>query len=127
MISKEIIEAKVDLIVGCDGSYSAVRQQLFKDRPIDFSQTYQSGYYLELHIPSINGKFAMAKNHLHIWPRGNFMVIALPNQDATFTVTLFMPYAMFENIKTNAQLLEFFEKNFPDALELIGRYLVNYN
>ena len=93
-----------------------------KDKPIDYSQSYNSGYYLELQIPSINDKYAMPPNHLHIWPRGQFMLIALPNQDKTFTLTLFMPFEMFESLKTNAQVLEFFEQYFADALDLIGRY-----
>lgn len=71
--------------------------------------------------PKHDGSFALPTNHLHIWPRGSFMLIALPNQDRTFTTTLFMPLEMFQKIKTSAQVIEFFEKNFIDALDLIGR------
>lgn len=123
--TKEVVNVKSDLIIGCDGSYSSVRQSLMKEKPIEYSQSYSSGYYLELVIPAVerNGTktFAMPPNHLHIWPRGQFMLIALPNQDCSFTVTLFMQHHMFEMLKTNAQLLEFFEKYFSDALDLIGR------
>jgi len=122
LLTKEILNVESDLILGCDGSFSAVRQSLMKDKAIEYSQTYNSGYYLELLIPATkDGKFVMPSNHLHIWPRGQFMLIALPNQDCSFTLTLFMPLEMFTSLKTHAQVLEFFEKYFLDALDLIGR------
>lgn len=62
----------------------------------------------------------MEVNYLHIWPRGKFMMIALPNQDKSWTVTLFMPFSNFEKIKTYDELLAFFSENFPDAIDLIG-------
>jgi kynurenine 3-monooxygenase len=70
----------------------------------------------------------MPPNYLHIWPRGKFMMIALPNQDKTFTVTLFMPNESFDSIKDDASLLAFFEANFPDSIGLIGkeRLLADY-
>ena len=49
------------------------------------------------------------------------MMIALPNMDKSFTVTLFMPWRKFEEIKKPSELLEFFESNFPDAIPLIGK------
>lgn len=58
---------------------------------------------------------------MHIWPRGQFMMIALPNQDKTWTVTLFMPFSNFEQIKVQEELLAFFGENFPDAIDLIGK------
>lgn len=120
--NNEIIKETTDLIVGCDGAYSNVRQSLMHDKPIDFMQSYISSYYLELHIPANkDGEFSMPPKHLHIWPRGDFMLIALPNQDKSFTCTLFMPNEMFLQIKTPNQVLEFFEKYFIDALDLIGR------
>lgn len=68
----------------------------------------------------------MEKNYLHIWPRGEFMMIALPNQDRTWTVTLFMPFAKFKLLDTSETLLAFFQKYFPDSIELIGeKKLVN--
>lgn len=63
----------------------------------------------------------MEKNYLHIWPRGKFMMIALPNQDKSWTVTLFMPFSNFDSIKTIDDLLAFFTENFPDAVNLIGQ------
>lgn len=122
--SKQEIKFQADLIVGCDGAYSQVRQSLLKDKPVNFSQSYISSYYLELNIPpKHDGTFALPTHYLHIWPRGNFMLIALPNQDFSFTCTLFMPLEMFKKLKTPAQIIEFFEKNFMDALDLIGRFI----
>lgn len=63
----------------------------------------------------------MAKNNLHIWPRGEFMMIALPNQDGSYTVTLFAPFKTFENLKTPEKLLNFFDEQFPDAIPLLGK------
>ena len=126
METKEVIKTTTDLIVGADGAYSNVRQSLLHDKPIDYAQSYIDSYYLELRIPpNDKGEFKVPPKHLHIWPRGDFMLIALPNQDCSFTCTLFMPNPMFETLKTPNQVLEFFEKNFPDAVDLIGRqYLI---
>lgn len=63
----------------------------------------------------------MPANFLHIWPRGEFMMIALPNQDCSWTVTLFMPFTHFKNIDTEHKLIAFFEKFFPDSISLIGK------
>ena len=68
-----------------------------------------------------NGEYAMEPNFLHIWPRGTFMMIALPNQDMTFTCTMFMPYAIFDEILTDQDIMAFFEREFPDSIPLIGR------
>jgi kynurenine 3-monooxygenase len=122
LVTKELVNVEADLIVGCDGAYSSVRASLLKDKPVDFSQSYISSYYLELQIPAgPNGEYLMPPNHLHIWPRGDFMMIALPNQDHTFTCTLFMPLNMFEAIKNEDDLMRFFEENFKDSIDLIGK------
>ncbi|KAM6956802.1 kynurenine 3-monooxygenase [Aplochiton taeniatus] len=113
-------EIKVDLIVGCDGAFSAIRKQFMRRSRFNFSQTYIPHGYLELTMPPINGEFAMKANYLHIWPRNTFMMIALPNLDKTFTCTLFMPFDEFEKITTGYEVLEFFQKYFPDAIPLIG-------
>lgn len=89
---------------------------------MNFSQEYIDHAWLELHIPpTADGRAQMDENHLHIWPRQKFMMIALPNTDHSFTVTLFMPFSMFESIETPEQLLRFFEATFPDSIDLIGR------
>ena len=65
--------------------------------------------------------FAMPANYLHIWPRGQFMMIALPNQDKSFTVTMFMPKEAFDGIKDMYDLISFFEKYFADSIAIIGK------
>ena len=77
---------------------------------------------MELSIPPdpASGEFAMPPNHLHIWPRGQFMMIGLPNQDKSFTVTLFMPTATFQGLTDRHSLLQFFNENFADSIPLIG-------
>ncbi|KAM7408222.1 hypothetical protein PAMA_002085 [Pampus argenteus] len=116
--SKEQI--KVDLIVGCDGAFSAIRKQFLRRSRFNYSQTYIPHGYMELTMPPINGEFAMKPNYLHIWPRNTFMMIALPNLDKTFTCTLFMPFEEFEKITTGDEVIEFFQKYFPDTIPLIG-------
>lgn len=63
----------------------------------------------------------MPENYLHIWPRDEFMMIALPNQDKSFTVTLSMPFKVFETICSSEDLLNFFHKYYADAVPLIGK------
>ncbi|XP_055320531.1 kynurenine 3-monooxygenase isoform X2 [Sitodiplosis mosellana] len=109
-----------DLIIGCDGAFSMVRRHMLQSPGFDFSQTYIDHGYIELCIPPANNEHQMELNYLHIWPRGKFMMIALPNQDKSWTVTLFMPFSNFDAIKTIDELLAFFTENFPDAIDLIG-------
>ncbi|KAI8037094.1 kynurenine 3-monooxygenase [Drosophila gunungcola] len=118
--NQDVIAAKADLIVGCDGAFSGVRQQLVRLPGFNYSQEYIDTGYLELCIPSKSGDFQMPANYLHIWPRNSFMMIALPNQDKSFTVTLSMPFGVFAKIRNQNDLLDFFKLNFHDALPLIG-------
>uniref|UniRef100_A0A8D3AS27 Kynurenine 3-monooxygenase n=1 Tax=Scophthalmus maximus TaxID=52904 RepID=A0A8D3AS27_SCOMX len=113
-------QIKADLIVGCDGAFSAIRKQFLRRSRFNYSQTYIPHGYMELTIPPINGEFSMKPNYLHIWPRNTFMMIALPNTDKTFTCTLFMPFDEFEKITTGDEVIEFFQKYFPDTIPLIG-------
>uniref|UniRef100_A0A3B3YVZ2 FAD-binding domain-containing protein n=1 Tax=Poecilia mexicana TaxID=48701 RepID=A0A3B3YVZ2_9TELE len=113
-------QTQADLIVGCDGAFSAVRKQFLRRSRFNYSQTYIPHGYMELTMPPRNGEFAMKPNYLHIWPRNTFMMIALPNLDKTFTCTLFMPFEEFEKISTGDEVIEFFQKYFPDAIPLIG-------
>uniref|UniRef100_A0AAQ5ZH08 Kynurenine 3-monooxygenase n=1 Tax=Amphiprion ocellaris TaxID=80972 RepID=A0AAQ5ZH08_AMPOC len=80
-------EVEADLIVGCDGAFSAIRKQFLRRSRFNYSQTYIPHGYMELTMPPINEEFAMKPNYLHIWPRNTFMMIALPNMDKTFTLT----------------------------------------
>lgn len=110
-----------DLIVGADGAYSRVRQRMMTKVRVNFSQTYIEHGYCEFTMAAnSNGKYAMDPNHLHIWPRGSFMLIALPNLDQSFTCTLFMPWCQFDQIKDSSEAVAFFRTHFSDALQLMG-------
>jgi len=121
----EFIE-DADIIIATDGAGSAMRKSYYLEKKFlfSFSQDYLTHGYKELSIlPKENGDYKTYKNALHIWPRGNFMLIALPNLDGSFTVTLFLSYDEgtynFNNLKTEERVLEFFQKVFPDALALM--------
>jgi len=112
-----------DLLIGADGAFSAVRNQMVKRNRQQYSQQYIEHGYKELLIPANdNGTHKLEKNALHIWPRGNFMLIALPNLDGSYTCTLFAPYEgkeSFEKLNTHKDVQEYFEKTFPDLVPLI--------
>jgi len=93
---------------------------MMKRPHFNFSQMYIPHAYLELCMPPIDNDFAMAANYLHIWPRGQFMMIGLPNQDKTFTMTLFMPTETFSGLTDSDSLLSFFRTHFPDSIPLLG-------
>ncbi|XP_066282707.1 kynurenine 3-monooxygenase-like isoform X1 [Branchiostoma lanceolatum] len=114
------VEVTSDLIMGNDGAYSAIRKHMVKRPRFNYSQEYIPHGYMELTVPPHNGEFAMAINYLHIWPRNEYMMIALPNQDKSFTLTLFMPFDMFDQIKTGDDVMRFFMEKFPDSVPLIG-------
>lgn len=122
--SGERVAREASLLIGADGAYSAVRQRLQRSGRYNYEQAYLTHGYKELSIPAgPGGEFLMEKNALHIWPRHDFMLIALPNLDATFTVTLFMAFeggaASFEALKTPADVDAFFRREFPDAHALM--------
>ncbi|CAG2245433.1 KMO [Mytilus edulis] len=115
------VKNKVDLIVGNDGAFSAIRRQMMKDTLLDYNQEYIPHGYMELTIPATpSNDFAMGVNYLHIWPRNEFMMIALPNLDKSYTLTLFMPFENFNQIKTEDDVMDFFRRMFPDSIPLIG-------
>ncbi len=120
-----------DLIFGADGAFSAVRSAMQKQDRFTYSQSYIPHGYKELVIPATaTGDFAIDKNGLHIWPRGEYMLIALPNLNGSFTVTLFLPFEgdgyAFENLNTDEEILSFFREVFPDALEYMPTLLDDF-
>lgn len=128
----EFIE-DADCIIATDGAGSALRKSYYLERKFlfSFSQEYLTHGYKELSIlPTETGDYKTYKNALHIWPRGDFMVIALPNLDGSFTVTLFLSYAEgeynFNNLTTPEIVTEFFQKEFPDALELMPNLVKDF-
>lgn len=129
--TKELTKLKADLVFGADGAFAASRlnMQLQSDR-FEYNQHYIDCGYKELIIPpGENGSFRMEKNALHIWPRGSFMMIALPNPDGNFTCTLFLPFdgeKSFDKLKTDEQVKAFFQEEFPDAVPLMPTLLEDF-
>lgn len=120
--TKEEIKVESDLIIGADGAFSRVRGIMQRLPHFDYTQDYIDSDYIELSIPDISGAFQLEKNALHIWPRGRYMLIALPNTDGSFTCTLFMPYAgeeSFEQLNSAAGIRAFFDTHFADASSLM--------
>jgi kynurenine 3-monooxygenase len=111
-------------VLGADGAYSSLRMAMQKQGRFNYKQAYLSHGYKELSIPATAaGDFAMDPNALHIWPRGKFMLIALPNPDRSFTCTLFLPFegsaTSFERIKDAQDLDSVFRTYFDDAYQLM--------
>jgi kynurenine 3-monooxygenase len=131
--TKDEFTTHADAIIATDGAGSALRKSYYLERKFlfSFSQDYLTHGYKELSIlPTKDGAYKTYKNALHIWPRGDFMVIALPNLDGSFTVTLFLSYAEgeynFNNLTTPKIVMEFFQKEFPDALELMPNLVEDF-
>ncbi|GFR12053.1 kynurenine 3-monooxygenase, partial [Trichonephila clavata] len=117
----ELIEGTADLLIGCDGAYSSIRQQMLKMPLFDYNQTYFKDGYIELCFPTTEtGQFCMEGDYLHFWPRDIGMMTALPNTNCTYTVALFMPFEIFEQTNTPEKLIQLFQENFPDAIPLFG-------
>ncbi|WP_445734392.1 FAD-dependent oxidoreductase [Mariniflexile sp.] len=115
-----------DVIIATDGAGSALRKSYFLGRKFlfSYSQDYLTHGYKELHIPPAeNGGYKTNKNALHIWGRDHFMLIALPNLNGSFTVTLFLSYDEgeynFNNLTTKDRVIAFFGTYFEDALEMM--------
>lgn len=130
-VTKETALTFTDLLFGADGAFAASRLtiQLQSDR-FEYNQHYIDCGYKELIIPAgKNGEFLMDKNALHIWPRGSFMMIALPNPDGNFTCTLFLPFEgekSFSNLKTDKQIEDFFKTEFSDAFNLMPTLISDF-
>ena len=118
---------KSDVTIATDGATSPVRMEMLKMPGFNFSQEYENYGYKELVIPAgPGGNFQLEKNALHIWPRGAFMLIALPNLDGSYTCTLFLANHdslagenSFEYLDSKEKVQIFFEKYFADASALI--------
>lgn len=122
-----------DLLFGADGAYSVLRTALtYLDRT-NFEQHYLEHGYKELSIPAgdgVDNKWQIEKNALHIWPRRNHMMIALPNLDGSFTCTLFFPFEgtpSFESLHSDEEILIFFKEHFPDAVPFMPTLLDDFN
>lgn len=125
-------EKKTDsgtVVIGTDGAGSIVRRSLMgktTELLFNYSQDFLRHGYKELSIlPAENGGWKIEKEALHIWPRGDFMIIALPNLDGSFTLTMFHPFGGevgFDNLDTEEKVSAFFEKYYPTLLPYIPHY-----
>ncbi|KAI9841592.1 MAG: kynurenine 3-monooxygenase, mitochondrial precursor [Sclerophora amabilis] len=113
------IEVSFDFMIGADGAHSAVRYHLMKFARVNYQQEYIDTLWCEFHIPPLPKEggegFRLSPNHLHIWPGGDFMFIAIPSSDKSFTCTLFMPASHFNHLSSSPPqaLATFFDTNFP--------------
>jgi kynurenine 3-monooxygenase len=119
-----------ETVIATDGYASAIRMEMIRKRRFNFSQEYLSHGYKELTIPpSPQGGFLLEKHALHIWPRGTYMLIALPNLDGSFTCTLFFPFEgenSFESLNSPEKIKTFFQEQFPDATPLMPSLIEDF-
>ncbi|KAE9548167.1 hypothetical protein FO519_008620 [Halicephalobus sp. NKZ332] len=116
-----VTEVQGDLILACDGAHSAVRRSMMAYPLFRYSQEYITHGFIELSILPKNDDYALEPEGFHLWPRGDFTLIALANTDKSFTVNIFAPFDIFRNELSNRDsALRFFKKYFPDAYELMG-------
>lgn len=127
-------DISAEVVIAADGAWSPVRKSLMsRIENFNYSQSFLEYGYKELEIPpAANGAFRIEKHALHIWPRKNYMMIALPNTEGSFTCTLFYPNQgkdSFANLTTPQEVSEFFTRDFPDAVPhmpgLIGDFFGN--
>lgn len=113
-------EYQYDIIFGCDGAFSRIRHKMQRSSRFDYSQDFIDVGYKELTIlPAADGTHKLDRNSFHIWPRGNFMLIAMPNLDGSFTCTLFLPFegeVSFESLRTKEEAKDFFRTYFPTVM-----------
>jgi len=116
-------EVSADYLFGADGAYSKVRRLAQETPRFSYSQSFMPQSYIELTIPAnADGSFKMEREALHIWPRKDFMLIALPNPDGSFTCTLFLNYegdVSFAALSDRSKVTDFFNHNFSDAMPLL--------
>jgi len=116
-------EYHYDIVFGCDGAFSRVRHKMQRRSRFNYVQEFIDVGYKELTIPANgDGTHKLDKHSFHIWPRGKFMFIAMPNLDGSFTCTLFLPFegeVSFEKINTKEEAKAFFNTNFPDVTPAI--------
>jgi kynurenine 3-monooxygenase len=126
---REDIAHPFHALIGCDGAGSQLRAAMQRAQDLGERIEVMPHGYKELEIPpGFDGDFQLEANALHIWPRGDYMCIALPNDERTFTVTLFLPSAPvasgapnFDEVRSAADAHALFARDFPDALPLIPR------
>jgi len=131
--TKDIQELVFNHLIGTDGAGSVVRlsYQTGGVKRFNYMQDFLDHGYKELSIPpGLNGEFQIEDDALHIWPRHDFMMIALPNLDKSFTVTLFNKYDGeygFDNLDSDEKVNDFFEKYFPDSLNVMPNLIEDWH
>ena len=131
--TKETQTITADIILGTDGAGSAVRKSMYTNKEFlfSFSQDYLGHGYKELSFPPTEkGNYRTEKNALHIWPRGRDMIIALPNLDGSFTVTLFIDYKnasdSFASLNSPEAITEYFKRQYPDAVAMMPDLITDF-
>ncbi|MFL9837284.1 NAD(P)/FAD-dependent oxidoreductase [Flavobacterium sp. ST-75] len=123
-------ELQYDKVFGADGAFSRIRHRMQRQSMFNYSQQFLNTGYKELNIPpNADGTHKLDKNSLHIWPRNDFMLIALPNLDGSFTCTLFMPFEgenSFEALKDRETLEKFFADYFPSTIDVIPELVEDF-
>jgi len=119
-----------DMVFGADGAFSRVRHRMQRQNRFNYSQEFLNMGYKELNIPANpDGTHKLDKNSFHIWPRQDFMLIAMPNMDGSFTCTLFMPFEgdkSFESLKDKETLEAFFATHFPSTVDVIPKLVEDF-
>jgi kynurenine 3-monooxygenase len=125
------ISVRMQPLLATDGAGSWMRRRMSSLHMIDAHETDLEHGYKELSIPAdAAGRHRMDRNALHIWPRGNYMLIALPNEDGSFTATLFLAKhgeLSFESLTETAAIERFLSQSFPDARELMPDCIAEFN
>ncbi len=119
-------EVPLTRTIATDGAGSVVRTSLAAEGLITAREELLDHDYKELTIPPVKGKPVLEVHALHVWPRGGFMLIALPNTDGSFTATLFLSRRQFAELSTPEAVSEFFTREFPDAVPLIPDLLTDF-
>jgi kynurenine 3-monooxygenase len=126
----EWTERKFDMVFGADGAFSRIRHKMQRQNMFNYSQEFIDIGYKELNIPANDdSSHKLDKNSLHIWPRGKYMLIALPNLDGSFTCTLFMPFEgenSFAALQTEQDVAHFFQNNLPDTVDVIPNLIQDF-
>ncbi|KOS07533.1 kynurenine 3-monooxygenase [Flavobacterium akiainvivens] len=123
-------ELQYDMVFGADGAFSRIRHRMQRQNMFNYSQNFLNTGYKELNIPAnADGTHKLDTNSFHIWPRGAFMLIAMPNVDGSFTCTLFMPFEgenSFESLKDKQTLEAFFAQHFPSTQDVIPNLVEDF-
>ncbi len=126
MIFSNNQKADYDCLFATDGAGSVVRKKLSTKHSLDYKEKvdFISSDYKELYLPaSKTGAPQLEKNNLHIWPRGTHMLMALANQDNSFTLTLYLPRTnhkwSFDSLLTKQRISELFTSEFKDVIKLV--------